>query len=605
MTNQIELSITERLAFAEGHAFGAVGPYERLVGCAQFAVDPGAEAQRRINDLDKASTDSTGLVHFSGDFSILKPVDPARGNRRLFFDYGNRGNKRMLQFFNDAPASNDPHTLAHAGNGFLMRRGYTVVWFAWQGDLLPGNGRMLLDLPIARAHDGPLTGVVRVEYIADRPGITTFPLSGRVSVRSHPAMSLDQREARLTRRRYPYDERIAVPPESWCFARIEGGTGLDNQGAVQAVIPSDSHIHIPGGFEPGWIYELVYTGRDPLVLGLGHAAVRDFVSFLRYGTEDHAGNVNPLHQQGGSIEKAYAWGRSQTGRCLRDFVYHGFNADADPLVIHTQTATEYWQRRGSLAHTDTRGSDLPQPTGVRIYMWASSQHFADPLLKNPERGVCQNYRNTVATSMLFRAAIDAMDRWATSGIAPPESRVPRRADGTLVPVDEWRRQFPAIPGVATPRAPNALPLLDFGPEAERGILQEPPDIVPGGDYAILVPGVDADGNDKAGVRAPMVAAPLGTYCGWNLRARSFGQGAMHEFSGSYIPLPETLEERRATGDPRRSILERYPNKDAYIEAIEAAARQLVEEGLMLEEDAERAVAAAADWGRPRHDVRLG
>jgi hypothetical protein len=242
---------------------------------------------------------------------------------------------------------------------------------------------------------------------------------------------------------------------------------------------------------------------------------------------------------------------------------------------------------------------------VRIYMWASSQHFADPLLKNPERGVCQNYRNIVATSMLFRAAIDAMDRWATSGIAPPESRVPRRADGTLVAIEEWRRQFPAIPGVATPSAPSALPLLDFGPEAERGILKEPPDIVPGGSYTILVPAVDEDGNDKAGVRAPMVAAPLGTYCGWNLRARGFGQGAMHEFSGSYIPLPETPEERRATGDPRRSILERYPNREAYIEAIKAAARQLVEEGLMLEEDVERAVAAAADWGRPRHDVRLG
>ena len=258
----------------------------------------------------------------------------------------------------------------------------------------------------------------------------------------------------MTRRRYPYDERMPVSPESWCFARVEGGAGLDNQGAVQAVIPSDSHIHIPGGFEPGWIYELIYTGRDPLVLGLGHAAVRDFVSFLRYGKEDAAGRGNPLCEARGTIEKAYAWGRSQTGRCLRDFVYRGFNEDAvgrkvfdgilphvagagrmwlnhrfanadvsggqqyedhfnpadtfpfsyaettdhltgrqdailkrpesDPLVIHTQTSTEYWQRRGSLAHTDTRGNDLPQPDGVRIYMWASSQHFADPIPKKPD-----------------------------------------------------------------------------------------------------------------------------------------------------------------------------------------------------------------------------
>jgi hypothetical protein len=674
MTNRLDLSISERSAFADGHEFGSVGAYERLVGRAHFAIDPSAPAQHGVIDLDKAPTDAAGLVHFTGDFSILLPMDPTGGNRRLFFDYGNRGNKRMLQFFNDAPASNDPRGLADAGNGFLMRRGYTVVWLAWQGDLLPGNGRMLLDLPVACGRDGPLTALVRVEYIANRAGITTFPLSGRVSVRSHPTVSLDPREARLTRRQYPYDERVPVPPGDWCFARVEGGTGLDNQGAVQAVIPSDNHIHIPGGFEPGWIYELIYTARDPLVLGLGHIAVRDFVSFLRYGTEDAAGRPNPLCERAAPIEKAYAWGRSQTGRCLRDFVYRGFNADAggrkvfdgilphvagagrmwlnhrfanadvsggqqyedhlnpadtfpfsyaettdhltgrrdailkrpetDPLVIHTQTSTEYWQRRGSLAHTDTRGNDLPQPAGVRIYMWASSQHFADPLPKSPERGVCQNYLNPVATSMLFRAMIDAMDRWATTGAPPPDSRIPRCADGTLVEVEEWRRQFPAMPGVATPRAPSALPLLDYGPEADRGVLREPPEIVPGGGYTILVPAVDADGNDRAGVRAPMVAAPLGTYCGWNLQSRGFAHGAMHEFSGSYIPLPETPEERRATGDVRRSITERYLDAAAYIRAITAAARELVEAGLMLEEDVERAAAAAADWGRPRHDVRL-
>ena len=666
MGSRIELAITERFAFADGHEFSAVGAYERLVGRAHFGVDPNAPAQHGVVDIDKAPVDAEGFVRFTADFSIVKPVDPGRGNRRIFFDYGNRGNKRILQFFNDALASNDPRSLAHAGNGFLMRRGYTIAWLAWQGDLLPGNERMVMDLPVARERDGPITGLVRVEYIANRPGIMTFPLSGHASTRSHPTVSLDAREASLTRRRYPYDERIPVPPDSWCFARVEGGFGLDNQGAEQALIPSDTHIHIPAGFEPGWIYELIYTGRDPLVLGLGHAAVRDFVSFLRYSVGDAAGL--------GTIEKAYAWGRSQTGRCLRDFVYRGFNADAagrrvfdgilphvagagrkwlnhrfanavvsggqqyedhfnpadtfpfsyaetndhltgrrdailkrpetDPLVIHTQTSTEYWQRRGSLVHTDTRGNDLPQPDTVRVYCWASSQHFADPVPPRLERGIRQNYLNTVATSMLFRAMIDAMDRWATDSVPPPDSRIPRRADGTLVTFEEWRRQFPAIPGVATPHGPNALPRLDFGPDAERGILKEPPEVVPGEGYTVLVPSVDSDGKEVAGVRAPMVEAPLATYCGWNLRARGFGHGAMHEFSGSYIPLPESPEERQMTGDPRKSILERYPNADAYVAAIVRAARQLVEDGLMPEEDVERAVAAAANWGRPRHDVSL-
>src|SRR5690348_6972858 len=176
--NRMELSITERLAFADGHEFCAVGAYERLIGRAHFAADPQAPGQQGITDIDKAPVDADSLVHFTSDFSILKPVDPGRGHRCVFFDYGNRGNKRMLQFFNDAPASNDPRTLAHAGNGFLMRRGYTVVWLAWQGDLLPGNGRLLLDLPVARERHGPVTGLVRTEYIADRPGITTFALSG-------------------------------------------------------------------------------------------------------------------------------------------------------------------------------------------------------------------------------------------------------------------------------------------------------------------------------------------------------------------------------------------------------------------------------------------
>lgn len=675
MTNLIEIKIGERGPFADGHEFGSTGAYERLAGRAHFAIDPKAPAQRGIADLDHAAVDAEGRVHFAADIAILRPKDLARGNKRLFLDYGNRGNKRVLQFFNDAPASNDPRMLADAGNGFLMRRGYSIVWIAWQGDLLPGDGRMVMDLPVATDRGKPITGLVRVEYIADQHGVTTLPLSGWISTRSHPTVSLDTRKASLTRRRYATDPRIPVPPDQWMFARVEAGTGLDNQGGERALVPSDTHIHMPKGFEPGWIYELVYTGRDPLVLGLGHVAVRDFASFLKYGERDAAGNPNPLREGRTGIAKAYAWGRSQTGRCIRDFVHRGFNADAqgrrvfdgvlphvsggglmwlnhrfanavspagqqyedhynpadrfpfsyaestdhltgkrdailkrpetDPLVIHTQTATEYWQRKGSLVHTDTRGNDLAQPETVRVYAWASSQHFADPNLKKPARGVCQNPINVVETSMLFRAMLDAMDRWATDGVAPPPSRMPRRSDATLVTMEEWRSQFPRILGCAIPSGPAELPLMDFGPDFERGILaKEPPDVVAGKSYTVLVPAVDADGNDTGGVRAPMVEAPLATYTGWNLRARGFGHGATHTFVGSTIPFPETESERRITGDPRRSIRERYPSQAAYTAAIEAAARRLVEARLMLEEDVERAVALAQSWGRPRHEVSL-
>ncbi|MBS0241717.1 MAG: hypothetical protein JSS20_06025 [Proteobacteria bacterium] len=668
----IEIDVTERFAFAGGASFGEVGAYERIKGRARFAVDPNAPDLTGVTDLKLAPRDAKGLVHFATDISILKPVDMGRANRRLFFDWGNRGNIRCLQFFNDAPGSNDPRTMAHAGNGYLMRRGYVVAWAGWQADLLPGDDRFLLDVPVATENGRPVTGPVRVEYIASGPGQRTFPLSSRASTRSHPAVSLDTSKAQLTRRRYAKGERVPVPSSEWMFARVEGGAGLDNQGGETAVIPSDTHIHMPRGFEPGWIYELVYEGRDPLVLGLGHVAVRDFVEFLRSGRADDAGQPNPLPK--GSIEKAYGWGRSQTGRCIRDFVHRGFNAspdggkvfdgllphvagagrmwmnhrfanvivsagqqhedhenpadqfpfayasstdhltgktdgickrpETDPLIVHTQTATEYWQRRGSLVHTDTQGNDLALPENVRAYFWSSSQHFADPLLKSPGKGICENTLNVVWTSMFFRGLLDMLDQWATKGTLPPESRIPRRSDGTLVDIEAWRKGFPAIPGSSTPLEPNTLERLDFGPEAERGILAEPPRRTRE-HYAVLIPATDADGNDIAGVRAPMVQVPLATYAGWNLRSRGQGTGAMHEFTGSTMPFAESAEERRQTRDPRPSVAERYANAAAYQKAVGEAARRLVADRLMLEEDIERCIAAAANWHAPRHDMKLG
>jgi hypothetical protein len=279
--------------------------------------------------------------------------------------------------------------------------------------------------------------------------------------------------------------------------------------------------------------------------------------------------------------------------------------DTDPLVLHTQTATEYWQRRGSLVHTDSQGNDLAQPENVRVYLWASSQHFADPNRTAPATGGCQHYTNVVQTSMLFRAMLDSLDAWASHGTLPPDSRIPLGANRTLVPYRQWREMFPAIPGVAIPCAANSLPLMDFGPDFEGGISsKEPPGISDAKGYGILVPAVDADGNDIAGVRVPMVQAPLGTYTGWNLRSRGHGHGAMFLFDGSYLPLADTAEERRMTGDPRASVMERYADAGEYVRAIEKAARSLVEDGLMLEEDVQRCVAGAANWGRPLHDVKL-
>ena len=241
MTNRVALRIAECIPFAGDHAFGDVGGYERLAGRAHFAVDPRATAQADIVDLDKAPVDDDGLVRFAADFMILKPRELQRGNRRVFYDYGNRGHKRALQFYNDAPHSNAPITLAHAGNGFFMRRGYAVAWLAWEGDMLPGDGRMVLDVPVATDNGRPITGRIRVEYISETPGIACLPLSGRIAAHSYAAASLDTRDAVLTRRRYPYDTPQPIPPDQWRFAHVESGTGGETQSLERAVMPSDRH----------------------------------------------------------------------------------------------------------------------------------------------------------------------------------------------------------------------------------------------------------------------------------------------------------------------------------------------------------------------------
>ncbi|MFJ8785283.1 alpha/beta hydrolase domain-containing protein [Streptomyces sp. NPDC102476] len=646
----VRLEVHSRESFAEAHRFPGIGAYEVLTATAHYAVDPKAAANRAIPDLDLVPPDGTGKVCFSGDIEILRPVEG--GRRRLFFDWGNRGNKRALQYFCDAPQTNRPRTLADAGTGYLMRRGYTVVFGAWQGDLLPGDGRLLLDLPVARRGADPVRGLTTAEFIVEEP-TASLPLSRWSSTRSYPVSERGAHTARLTRRRYPHSTPEELPTGMWRFARLQGG-GNELRTAAAAVAPSRCDLHVDGGFQPGWIYELTYEAEDPLVLGLGLAAVRDLVSHLRHDPALPAGPV----------EYAYGWGRSQTGRAIRDFVHLGFNEDlegrpvfegllphvsgagrlgverftnltvpggqqyedhlspadtfpfayaetvdhltgerdaimkraSDPKVLHTQTSTEYWQRRGSLVHTTTDGRDLGFPPNVRGYLWSSSQHVADPSAGAPAKGICSHLQNVVATSALFRAVLDALDAWVSEGVEPPASAVPTVADGTLVTMDAWSRQFPAVPSALPPHEPNELYAVDRSavpPVADRSRR-----------YTVLVPAVDSDGNETAGVRAPMVAVPLGTYTGWNTRAPGQGHGALHEFSGSTFPFAATEDERLITGDPRPSIQRRYRDSTDYVARIRAAAEELVARRLLLEEDLERATTAAAGWSAPRHRVEL-
>jgi Alpha/beta hydrolase domain len=401
---------------------------------------------------------------------------------------------------------------------------------------------------------------------------------------------------------------------------------------------------------------------------LGFAGVRDLMAFLLHADADAEGTANPLRQGHIGIDKAYGWGRSQSGRFLREFVYRGFNQDTqgrrvfagiaphvagggrvilnyrfaqpgrhprqhedhlypsdqfpfayrvltdpltgktdgilrhpetDPLVIHTQTASEYWQRRGSLVHTDPLGHDLDDHESARVFFFSSSQHHADPN-SGPLRGAYRGLSNPLNTTPLLRALLDALDVWVTHGTPPPASRVPGRANGTMASVAEVQSRFPQIPGIIFPREPDRLFVQEHGPEFERGIIaKEPPEVDSSKEYAVLVPQVDADGNDVPGIRTPHVEVPLATFTGWNLRLPGCAEHDLASLNGSYLPFAKSAGERSASGDPRPSLQERYRSRVSYVRAIAVAAQRLVEQRLLLEEDADRYVALAMQeegWG---------
>jgi hypothetical protein len=308
------------MPFADGAAFGDTGPYEKLVGVARFAVDPNHPRNKDVVDLALAPRNAEGKVEFEADVHLLVPKDLSKGNHALLYDVNNRGNKLALGMFNSAPGSNDPTALAHAGNGFLFRRGYTVVWCGWIGELLPGNNRLLLRAPVAEEGGKPIRGVVRYEMVTDEPA-ETLPLSRRENHGSYSPTAKGEAEGVLTWRQRETDPRVVIPRGQWSLERkpipnVENGV----PGTLGQI-----RCRVAGGFRPGYLYELVCEAEGPIVQGLGFAATRDLISFLRY--DDSA--KNPLRRADGkpAIERTHGFGVSQSGRFLRHFVYQNFNVD--------------------------------------------------------------------------------------------------------------------------------------------------------------------------------------------------------------------------------------------------------------------------------------
>lgn len=326
------IEITTREIFADGQTFGSVGAYERIKGRLYYAVDPDNPANAHIVDLKLAPRNKDGLVEFVGDFFLLKPVDLTKGNHRILYDVNNRGRFFMLGLFNNAQNSNDPVSSAHAGNGFLMRQGYTLMWSAWNWDVRPGNNKMQIELPIITDNGKPITQKIAAEIVlgTSRTDVKSQPLA-RGGSRCYPVVDLiDRSDAKLTVRDKPRGKRREIPLSQWRFARsTRDGT----------VVPDPTYLYIESGFESGKIYELIYEAKNPRVVGLGLASVRDAISFFRFETKDHQGETNPLvlrtagNELRSDVEKVYIFGMSQSGRFIAHTIFEGFHVDESGKMV--------------------------------------------------------------------------------------------------------------------------------------------------------------------------------------------------------------------------------------------------------------------------------
>lgn len=645
----VRVEISERCPFADGKEYGEVGAYERISGRLYLETDPANLANARIADLKNAPTNAEGKVETWTDFFLLRPVDPSKGNGHLLYDVNNRGNMLALWTFNDGERTNDPRTEAHGGNGFLMRHGFSVLWCGWNGEVQADDThRLLCGLPIATEQGKTITGPATLEFCtAEKVQSRAFSWSPWGIGAAYPTADLDDPKATLTMRATRDDEAVEIQRSDWAFARLE-----DDE-----IIPDATHLYIKDGFRPGWLYDLVYTAKEPRVTGLGLSALRDCISYFRYAT----GRDNPLDE---AIQKATIYGISQSGRVIHHMLYEGLNRDEQnrlvfdgalvhvpgsgkgmfnyrfrmstefgspheghlagteffplaplsqtdpvtgeegdflarsratdsvPRMIISQTSTEYWARAASLLHTDVEGKvDLELPDDIRLYLIAGAQHLGKG---DGTPGAAQQPRNTLDDrGPIQRALLLRLVDWVQNDVLPPASRYPRIADGTLIDFETWKTQFPTIPNNQLPLGAYQPSRLDFGPRFHtEGIADTiPPKI--GKNFHALVPAVDADGIDIAGIHLPEVTVPLGTYTGWNLRSPDTGVPTMlTRLDGMFLRFAKTRAEQEASGDSRPSLQERYASHDDYIAKIVAAAKSLQKEGLLLPEDGVRIIARA-------------
>jgi len=630
------VEISSRTDVLQGQKFGDTGSYERIVGRIYFSAVVSNSHNRRIVDLSNAVNLKSGEVEFSSDFIAFRPKDPKKSNGSLLLEVPNRGRARILSVVDGG----DFDLEKDAGDAWLLRNGFTIVSVGWQWDA-DGKDALRLYAPVAKENGKAITGLLRGDLMPAKE-MPEIPLGhlilGNIGGIEYPVAAPADPRNMLTVRNSRDDQRVVVPRTDWQFAHTVDGE----------LVPSDRYIHLNSGFQPGRIYEYVYVVAEPVVAGLGFAAIRDFASYSKHVPDA----VTPAM-------RAYGEGISQNGRFLRDLLYQGFNADEDgkialdgvlahvagagrgsfnyrfaqpsrdaqptssiffptdvfpftdkaerdastgeegglldraiaervvPKIFFSNTSYEYWGRAAVLIHITADGKqDASISDDVRVYHFTGLQHFSGPF--PPAKGTAdllgQQPQSPVPVHYFWRSMIANMDAWVRSNTLPPPSSYPKIANGTLVPLREYA--FPHLPGVNRPHEANAGYRLDFGPKWREGILSiQPPKV--GQAFPVLVPQVDDDGNERDGVRLPEITVPLATYTAWNLRDASIGAPDQRvAFEGSYLPFPKTAAEREKTGDPRTSIAERYSSREDYLSRYALAIDDLIKQRWILPEDRE-------------------
>lgn len=637
----VRLEIVSREAVDAGRPAGSAGPYEILRGRVHGEVDPTHPRNRIIQDLDLAPRNARGRVEYVSTFSLMKPVDLARASGVLVYSVVNRGN--------GAPTPSP--------------EGHISLVSGWQGDVIPTSTNQTIRVPVARQADGsPVTGRVVARFVDLPAGTNTASIRlGSMGTAAYETALFDTTKATLTYHtaESPTGEqhgRGTVAPSEWAFA--------DCRSTPFPGTPDRTRLCLKSGFDAARLYELSYVAKDPLVLGMGLAAVRDLVSFIRHASADTTGTPNPVASR---VTHAIGVGTSQSGNLIKTFVHLGFNQDLDgrivwdgifpfiaarqtplnfrfaapggaaalyepgsepvvwwgrhrdsargreaaslldrcaasgtcPKVVEAFGSTEFWGLRMSPGLVGLEGSsDIPLPENVRRYYMPGTHHGGGRggfVVAQPVVDRCALPQNPNPMAEMQRALTVALIEWVVKGTAPPPSRYPTLAEGSLVLASAAATGFPAIPGVEMVSV-NPVIDYDFGTELVyndlTGVLAlQPPRVRRA--FPTFVPRVDKDGNETSGIASPLHQAPLGTYLGWNRTASGFFKGQICGFSGGYVAFPSTRRDRLASGDPRLSIEERYGTQEGYVCAVRRAADALVRDRYLLRTDADRMIDEAA------------